>query len=621
MKRFYSVKEVSEILGFSTNTVYKYLDEGKLKGRRIGKGRFKIPHEEIEPYLSATEKVEETIQKVTNAEKISGSIRGLDLEHSNVSPGRKDFLFYLLLLSLNLLGMGILFFIITPFSFMRLNEFFSSEAMTLGSVILSLSYLVAGGLVLAEILNEKIRKHQIPIHIYVALVLGAGALGSFLAGRYETFVILTSLMILQVVQLVKGYKNYWGKGDFYREFLLLTIIAFFLGGLLILLNPESLPLMDLRNWVSSHRAIFSIIWFGLINTPLVILYSQKERSGVFNTLIFILIVILALAFAFNLSIEGKWASAYGSYKLGIFGVFLFWWTRRGSSLKNFYYHTIIFSFLWTAAGIILGITGLFVAQNNLKISTWQKMKTDVSQVSSEINNWFDQAEATVIKEIKDENIASVIENGDEEENISTARGVYSQIPGLRRVLLLDKNGITLGAYPRNSVVQGTNFSSRDFFRIVTSTQHAYVSSVYEAITNVPIVVFAHPVFRGNNMIGMTVLVLDLEGLSQKYQYQLNGWKLYAYDENNKYVLSPEPERLGLAVDKEIVESLSHGYGRGEKFLRASDVGENPRWTVYAEKPAILATERLLTPNIVVLGIIAINSFIALSMGIALAKKR
>ena len=51
-KRFYSVKETAKILGVSTNTVYKYLDEGSLKGKRLNnRGRFKIPFSELAPYL------------------------------------------------------------------------------------------------------------------------------------------------------------------------------------------------------------------------------------------------------------------------------------------------------------------------------------------------------------------------------------------------------------------------------------------------------------------------------------------------------------------------------------------------------------------------------------------
>lgn len=46
--RIYTVKEVARLLGFSTNTIYKYLDEGKIKSTRLGsEGRFRIPQKEV----------------------------------------------------------------------------------------------------------------------------------------------------------------------------------------------------------------------------------------------------------------------------------------------------------------------------------------------------------------------------------------------------------------------------------------------------------------------------------------------------------------------------------------------------------------------------------------------
>ncbi|KKQ35878.1 MAG: hypothetical protein US53_C0069G0004 [Candidatus Woesebacteria bacterium GW2011_GWA1_37_7] len=35
MKKYYTVKETSQLLGVSTNTVYSYLQEGKLEAKRI----------------------------------------------------------------------------------------------------------------------------------------------------------------------------------------------------------------------------------------------------------------------------------------------------------------------------------------------------------------------------------------------------------------------------------------------------------------------------------------------------------------------------------------------------------------------------------------------------------
>lgn len=56
MKRYYTVKETAKILKVSTNTVYSYLANGSLQGKRLGEtGRFKIPLSQLEPYLTENE--------------------------------------------------------------------------------------------------------------------------------------------------------------------------------------------------------------------------------------------------------------------------------------------------------------------------------------------------------------------------------------------------------------------------------------------------------------------------------------------------------------------------------------------------------------------------------------
>jgi excisionase family DNA binding protein len=53
MSQIYTVKETAKILGFSTNTVYKYLNEGRIRAARgdVEQGRFRIPHQSIEEFL------------------------------------------------------------------------------------------------------------------------------------------------------------------------------------------------------------------------------------------------------------------------------------------------------------------------------------------------------------------------------------------------------------------------------------------------------------------------------------------------------------------------------------------------------------------------------------------
>ena len=52
MNKLYSVKQAAKILGVSTNTLYKYLNDGKiLSARGNDRGRFRIPHNSLENFL------------------------------------------------------------------------------------------------------------------------------------------------------------------------------------------------------------------------------------------------------------------------------------------------------------------------------------------------------------------------------------------------------------------------------------------------------------------------------------------------------------------------------------------------------------------------------------------
>lgn len=51
----YTVKKAATIIGCSTNTLYKYLNEGRLKASRgtANQGRFRIPQSSLEEFLGA----------------------------------------------------------------------------------------------------------------------------------------------------------------------------------------------------------------------------------------------------------------------------------------------------------------------------------------------------------------------------------------------------------------------------------------------------------------------------------------------------------------------------------------------------------------------------------------
>lgn len=51
MSQTYTIKQVAEILGYSTNSIYSFVKEGRIRGTRVGKGRFRISQEELNRVL------------------------------------------------------------------------------------------------------------------------------------------------------------------------------------------------------------------------------------------------------------------------------------------------------------------------------------------------------------------------------------------------------------------------------------------------------------------------------------------------------------------------------------------------------------------------------------------
>ncbi len=71
MARFYTVQQTATILGYSTNSIYKFLDQNRLKSTRGNskQGRFRIPHTSIEEFLGTKVSEIAIARALTNANR------------------------------------------------------------------------------------------------------------------------------------------------------------------------------------------------------------------------------------------------------------------------------------------------------------------------------------------------------------------------------------------------------------------------------------------------------------------------------------------------------------------------------------------------------------------------
>lgn len=611
MKRFYSVKEAADILGFSTNTVYKYLDEGKLKGKRIGKGRFKIPYEELEPFLSTTEKVERVIEQQTSGRRIVNALNNIDKEFKKVSTGRKDFVFFRFFVGIQILGAGLI------------NLFWTDGKLLSGltNAFFSLTLVAVGALaILTSLYWEKSKKFNLVVHAVLIITLFFASIVAIVNRNYPLGLFLASFAVLFITHVVRGYENCCENATFKKEFIFFSFIATGLMGVLTLVNPEILTVSTISRFALSNKIGFAIFWFGLITFPFgYLLLPGKENSKYFNW-IFALNAILAFFVASGATTRGIWDLAFGAFIYGIFICFLLWWNSNQVNLERKEFHIVALSFFWVALAVVFGLIAIQSYQDKLKLSAAERMQDSLSEITHHVDTIFTEGEALVDSETKRLDFPGIILAGNEESAILASKVIYEKSGQVRRVFFMDTAGEVLGTYPQNSILESTNLRTRDYFQVVETSLRPYVSNLFITILNVPSVVLSIPVFNGNTFAGAIILTPDLEKLSQELQSPESGGNLYAFDEKGKYILHPDKTKIGSDVDPSIVKTKDQIVIKNGKILRVYDWAPTPRWTLYLERDPMTLLEKTSSINNIVSIMIVVNAALSLGAAFTLAKK-
>jgi excisionase family DNA binding protein len=609
MKRFYTVKEAAEILGFSTNTIYKYLDEGKLKGKRIGKGRFKIPYEELEPYLSVGEKVEHVVSEKVQGDKIAEAIKEVGSEFKGIASGYNDFIFFRLFVGIVILGGGLI-------HLFWLNGLYPYTPIV--RILYSFGLIFAGLLFLiSSIFWKKSKTFNVWGHILSLIMLLGAIVISLLLKNYQMTIAFVALLLVLVSHLARGYENCCEHSTFYRDFIFYTLLAALGFLILVFIAPDSISFSQIAQFTILQKIIFTAGWMLFMILPAIYLLSAKVKNPKILLTWILAAFITSLIVAIGASIRNEWDISFGAFIYGIFAGFLLWWSARGSQIDEKELHLVIISFFWIALVTFLGLLSIQIYQKKQTEVVSSRMQARLSEIVRDIDYLFAQPEGIINTEIKKGEIANVILRGNEEEIISLAKAIFDKFPDpLNRILILDSQGKALGVYPRNSLVQGGNFSSQEYFLVPKKSLRPYISNVFEAVIGIDAVALGVPVFNDNHFAGVVAAGYDLGTISQRYQNLGSGGTLYAYDENQRYTLNIDSQKIGQEVGSEIPKDTSIK----DNVLRVFDWVAKPRWAVYIERDLQWLFRDALSVNIIISSVIVLNAASSLAAGFVLAKK-
>lgn len=556
MKKFYSVKEAAGILGFSTNTVYKYLDDGKLKGRRLGRGRFKIPYDELAPYIAPIEKVVTEVRKeaVAVAEEIHVEVKTEVTHDGN--------LIFNLFLALVVTGLGVVY--LSPFM------------IPAGLLLIAITLFPER---FSTLINFPQKAEAIGHTVRVLSTLAIGYT-SYLVILQKDFIALTILSAVAIALFPKP------KTTLLKDFLILTLAILGLGGI------TSLAFLPMAK---ANPIIFIFILFGIALLPLSLVFGDSKKH-VKTTQFFLSILSLSLfGGSVYLLVQSMYPAAFFGFFYAVLSIFVLWYTSREDNLKMPSLVPLVFG--WMGFVILLGLFVVNVIQQNLKASARAGMQDALELKAGEIDRYFDNIQGT---------ISSNFTQSDTEpaDSYETAKGIYNTLAGVSKVGVVDNSGTTVAVYPRNQKMVGENVGSAYFDRSKDSMR-GFVTPLTSSAFGGKGVYATEPTFTTGNDVDKIIFVgVDLEDLSVKYQASMEGARFYAVDENGNYVLHQDTSMIGQKVEDP-----------NGTLVQVETEARSPRWKLFMELPKGEVIRNVSVVAIMVSVLIIVNS--AFCMGVFL----
>lgn len=552
MPRTYSVKEAAAILGFSTNTIYTFLNEKKLKGIRIGKGRFRIPQSEIERMTGASIRSEEIVTKEV-------SLNGPTRRHDDAA------------IRLTLHRM-------TP-------EMVSSSdwLIGLGSIILGLSMFLYT-MAIDHIVQPQFMYWYCVIRI-LFILCGAG----YLFSRFFTWVPQIWSMIYKI-----------GLIGLYAWLMELSWIAADTLGVVIGGNFVFLLLIDLL-FTPSFSGLFSLqfLFVGTVNTICIIFMPQffvhlitsfgfTAMPDIWGQICCIgipyflyLLIVITHKFAPTVYHLILLASSICFLIAGYYtGVNLYW--RQGFLYifvgLVFFFHICRTSlsmqiekkpwFAWVVYGGIFSIlvsliTGLKIFEVSMSEYANRELQVKVENGKMFLETTFDFAKRSFeINTQEDTGLSKKITSKDRSALVKYGRQQYEEYPFLSRIVFLNKEGMEVGNYPDDPTIHGENFAYRPYFQDVMNTGTTVFSDAVQTadILKSNTIVIATPVVAGGEIQGVVVGSFDLGQIGQKLQSFMadeNGEYFSVLDSKGVRIIHPDKEGIGTIFNKEDLQKFDN----------------------------------------------------------------
>ncbi|EKE12179.1 MAG: hypothetical protein ACD_13C00280G0001 [uncultured bacterium] len=567
-KSIYTVKEVAGLLGFSTNTVYKYLEEGSIKSVRLGsEGRFRIPASEVERLLQEKGRKRVGIAKSLPANSNFPSIFDWFVGFMSIGIGFSQF--------------------IKPMYATTLNAMAGIAPII--NIICIL--LIIGGILLLGFDMFDMRKGERRMFFNASM----GLLYLVLAGIFasQASVVATGYLALSLVFIFAAFK----KEDGYLHYLVFINILCILIGLATAVWPDSFGVFALSKYVSISKNVYSLFWILFFYFLLFSSYKAYRGNRIFIWVTNLTVGLLSCFYAIVAFANGYWGSSVFGVVLGTFS-FIFPIREDFHFFETKNRKETIIGFFWLLGAFIAGSMILRMAHNSFQNSILTRMGREVETASAITGNFVDNGVSILETSLAIGNYKNLLQSEINKENLDKElKETFLLSDGaFRRVVVTNSDGEIVDTYPYYSQSQNVNISDRDYFTVPADKRTSFVTGIVVPKTPGigPSILISLPILNDDDKF-LGIILADINILElQKHLGEVGLDKkesLSVVDSQGNYILN-----TGIKGNKQIIYAedldttpgntkLAIGYNDDGvlEFAASRGVGEYG-WTVLTNEP-------------------------------------
>lgn len=583
MSATYTVRQVAELLGYSTNSIYTFLKEKRIKGVRVGKGRFRIPKREVERLLM--------VQKNTGPQAV--------VDIRQIPPITIPLFGAITVITSNIFDwfLGIAS-VVCGLALFLFNQSFGVSNVQFAAAIVPAAriILIGGGLgiLLTNLFYMQNRLWHKLFHALLCVVGIAMSIFFIKIGDWDGFVLYGS------ITLVTGLTMFVSMGRIASFAFLLTLLD--IGAIVV---PAVAP-GDAHVVMVSESLHLAPVTFAVVMAIVNLLFIIFLWYGYFRSRFLFWLATWAAAatyffFAFLYAGQLYWSRAFFLMIVGMTSLFLPFWEELStrSERKVQLYAVAIFGSIFSL--LVVSVAIIYFLQQNIFLMVEQEEVNKVTYAKMTLETAIDTVKSTATTAATDADLVAAVEASDTAVMTSTSRILFEGNRNIRRVVILDKNGHGLFLYPPGTFDRN-DLSFREYFTTPRDTGRLYVSDVFESAVDQAhrkVVTVSVPMLtRTQKFVGVLAFSVDIDALAarlQKIAISRRGEYIVVLDASGGRIMHPDPSKIGTEAEQDDPARLgilgASGVTEGNTFdgkhsLTAYDTVNGLRWGINLKVPLV-----------------------------------